>query len=130
MLLPDTLSWIEYAENDYQASLVLFNLSKPPIEIIAYHYQQMAEKYLKSYIIQLEKDYPRTHDLSVLNKMLLSNDDDFASISEFCERLAPFGTVIRHPDSGMIIDTSHLTKIQDWAVKIRSFIRAKLGLDS
>ena len=40
--------WLEYADNDYRAAKVLSAESPKPYEIIAFHYQQAAEKYLKA----------------------------------------------------------------------------------
>jgi len=127
-LLSVTSEWLEYAEHDYRTAQVLYSLPNPPVEIIAYHCQQTIEKYLKAYLIQFEKEYPRTHDLSVLNRKILSFDTDFESISEFCEKLTPFGTVTRYPDSGMQIDVKHLVKIQEWTSKIRQYVSKRLEL--
>ena len=41
-----TSEWVNYAERDFEAPRVLIDSYNPPYEIIAYHCQQSAEKYL------------------------------------------------------------------------------------
>ena len=48
--------WFEFAK-------FLMNMHPRPIEIICYHCEQSAEKYLKGYLIKAGNKIERTHDL-------------------------------------------------------------------
>jgi len=43
-MLHGTEEWIEFAERDFEVSILLAETFNPPLEIIAYHCQQAAEK--------------------------------------------------------------------------------------
>ncbi|MCK5674441.1 MAG: HEPN domain-containing protein [Spirochaetales bacterium] len=47
-----TKEWVEFAERDYDAAMLLAESHNPSFEIIAYHCQQAAEKYLKAMLIE------------------------------------------------------------------------------
>ena len=42
--------WFMFATNDLKSAEFLLNMKPLPLEIICYHCQQSAEKYLKGYI--------------------------------------------------------------------------------
>ncbi len=43
--------WIRFAEMDLGSAEYLLNMHPTPVEVICYHCQQSAEKYLKGYIV-------------------------------------------------------------------------------
>ena len=53
-----------------------------PIEIICYHCEQSAEKYLKGYLIRNENKLERTHDLVMLNNKCKKIDEDFIEVEK------------------------------------------------
>ncbi|MDD2401361.1 MAG: HEPN domain-containing protein [Clostridia bacterium] len=55
-----------------------------PLEIICYHCQQSAEKYLKGYIALNEGSIVKTYDLTMLNKICIQYDCEFRKIEEDC----------------------------------------------
>ncbi len=59
--------WIRYAEMDLTTAKFDFeNMHPAPLEIICYHCQQAAEKFLKAIIIYYGEEPERTHDISKL----------------------------------------------------------------
>jgi HEPN domain-containing protein len=62
--------WILLADKDLHAAEILLKDEYPLTNIVAFHCQQVIEKYLKAFII--EKDVPliKTHDLIKLNGMI------------------------------------------------------------
>ena len=73
--------WIDYAEGDFQAAKVLSDEHKPRYEIIAYHCQQSAEKFLKALFVQSNRKIPKTHDLGILVDELLDLYPTLSNIS-------------------------------------------------
>ena len=62
--------WILLADKDLYAAEILLKEEYPLTNIVAFHCQQVIEKYLKAFLI--EKDVPliKTHDLIKLNGMV------------------------------------------------------------
>lgn len=62
-----------------------------------FHVQQATEKALKAWISALDQVYPRTHDLSLLDQLIIDFGGDptrFQSLENF----APFGLLLRYDD--------------------------------
>jgi HEPN domain-containing protein len=74
-----------------------------PLEIICFHCQQAAEKYLKGYLVYKGvENVPYTHDLDLLSDMCLDIDERFADIEEACGVLTQYGVQPRYPhDMGL-----------------------------
>lgn len=62
--------WIDHAQSDLNSARFLVNMKPEPIEIICYHCQQSAEKYLKALLVQHEMAPHKTHDLNLLSDQL------------------------------------------------------------
>lgn len=66
---PDKISevqkWIDKAEHDLLAAKHMLELAELT-DIVCFHCQQCAEKYLKSLLLFSDVHFPKTHDLRVL----------------------------------------------------------------
>ncbi|HDL00756.1 MAG TPA: HEPN domain-containing protein [candidate division Zixibacteria bacterium] len=89
--------WFQIAEMDLLTANYLKGMRPKPIEIICYHCQQAAEKYLKGFLAFRGHEVVKTHDLMALNRLCLSYDQEFKSIKEPCLRLTDYGVNIRYP---------------------------------
>ena len=88
--------WFEFAKRDLESAKFLINMNPKPLEIICYHCEQSAEKYLKGYIILNENKSERTHDLIVLNNKCKAIDASFETIEDDCIELVPYGVQVKH----------------------------------
>jgi HEPN domain-containing protein len=61
--------WLSYAEMDLSSAEFLLGKRPLPLEIICYHCQQSAEKCLKGLLVLKNQMPPKTHDLSLLNRV-------------------------------------------------------------
>ena len=59
-------NWIKKADRDLEVSKRELELSKPLTDIICFHAQQAAEKYMKAYLIWLDIEFQKTHDIEDL----------------------------------------------------------------
>ena len=123
-----TKEWVEFAERDYEASLQLAESHNPPFEIIGYHCQQTAEKYLKAMLIENNQQVPHIHDLGKLNSECRKIQTELEQIQDVCERLTPFGTVTRYPGSSMKVSADHLPLVLAWTQKVRETVRNQLNI--
>ena len=96
--------WFEYANIDLSTAEFLLSMRPMPMEIICYHCQQSAEKFLKGYLISKDiLEPPKTHNLILLHTMCIENDNRFNEISRACEALNRYGVQPRYPNEMEII---------------------------
>ena len=84
-------------KRDLLSAKFLTNMHPIPIEIICYHCQQSAEKYLKGYIALNGSSVAKTHDLVILNKSCKNYNTDFNTIDTECIELVIYGVQARYP---------------------------------
>ena len=113
--------WFQYASNDFRTAQYLRGMRPVPIEIICYHCQQCAEKYLKGFIAYKGGEIQKTHDLSVLNKSCQSYDASFGKIIDACIELTDYGVQSRYPFNMDIIEGDMLIALKS-AEEIKDFI--------
>ena len=101
------------------------NMYPKPIEIICYHCEQSAEKYLKGYIIFIGNSLERTHDLVLLNSKCKNIDISFEYIEDTCIELVPYGVQVRYPYQLEVTEDDMKNAI-DSAEKVQKFIEDKL----
>jgi HEPN domain-containing protein len=77
--------WGMLAERDITvADFLAANMRPVPTEIIAFHCQQAAEKYLKGALVIFGEEPPYIHDLDILCALALKHQPSFVSISSLC----------------------------------------------
>jgi HEPN domain-containing protein len=69
--------WFDIADKDLSSAKYLQNMHPIPIEIICYHCQQSAEKFLKGYLAGNGHKIVKTHDLILPNKLCKKFNDEF-----------------------------------------------------
>ena len=97
--------WFKYADMDFISAEHLLTLYPQPFEIICFHCQQAAEKYLKGYLISIGEMEPlKTHDLVLLKIECMKSEPCFENISHACEVLTRYGVQPRYPNEMEIIE--------------------------
>ena len=119
IISPEALEWVNAADRDRDTVTVLLESDRQPYEIIAFHCQQCAEKYLKALLIQHDRKPPYVHDLVRLNHESQDICVDVSDVEDACERLTPFGTVTRYPGSIMEPSEEHMPLVTRWMNAIR-----------
>ena len=67
-------AWVEKAEQDLTTATHMLKLGDDcPFDTVCFHAQQCVEKYLKALLVLHQRDFPRTHDLAVLARLLSSD---------------------------------------------------------
>ena len=121
--------WFAKAELDYRAAERLVRDPEPLREIIAFHCQQAAEKYLKALLVSLQIEFPKTHDLEELLELLAPVRSDVATTLEGIEVLSPFGVKIRYPGDFPELLPGQEQAVFDLAHRTREVIMAQLQPD-
>ena len=95
-----------------------------PLEIICYHCQQAAEKFLKGVIISFDEEPEKTHDLSKLINVLKEYTYITSEFRQFALSLTLYGVRTRYPDAISVDEDQtklaivQAEKIKIWAEKI------------
>lgn len=117
--------WFEYAKRDLESARFLMNMYPVPIEIICYHCEQSAEKYLKGYLIFKGNNAERTHDLGLLNNKCSAINDEFKTIEDECLELVPYGVQVRYPYQ-LEVNEDDMKSALVCAEKIQEFILSNI----
>jgi HEPN domain-containing protein len=118
--------WIQKAENDISSAYILTEKMYPvPTEIVCFHCQQAAEKYLKAFLVYNDQEPPKTHDLIELTRLCSNFDKDFPVIIPKCEYLLPFTAQTRYPGK-IEIEEEDMKKALAFAQAIIEFVKSKL----
>jgi len=113
--------WRIIAERDLTvADYLAKNMIPVPTEIIAFHCQQAAEKYLKGALVIMGEEPPYTHDLPELCKIAEKYRSSFVSISSLCTIITQFSVQPRYDrgtdlsEEDMRIVLAHTKTIKDF----------------
>lgn len=116
--------WFLYAAKDLQSAVYLQGMRPVPVEIICYHCQQSAEKYLKGYIALNGGGIQKIHDLVALNRICRNYDLSFAEIQDDCLNLTDYGVQARYPFNLELNEMDMLLALKS-AEQIRDFVKQK-----
>ena len=122
-----TREWVDKAEADYAAALLLRRSRKKHArDIVCFHLQQCAEKYLKARLEEAALAFPKTHDLERLLDVVISVEPLWASLRPALAAISDYAVTIRYPGrSATAVETKMI--LLD-VTQVRSLIRHSLGL--
>ncbi len=114
--------WFRKAEGDlYTANLLLKSENCQP-DICCYHSQQAAEKYLKSFLVSRHLDFPKTHDLEFLIKLIVLHKPNFNKILTHALAITNYGVIPRYPDDTHEPSNEDAKKPFENAIIIKEFV--------
>lgn len=104
--------WVEKAEQDYQAVMLLSRQRKRSLpDIICFHAHQCIEKYLKALLAKHGHKIQKTHDIVFLVDQLKQVEPELELLRDVLRKLNRYAVEFRYPGEGA---TRHEAK---WAVK-------------
>lgn len=122
----EALEWVEYAEEDLIIAKSALRRSKPLTIGSCFHSQQCAEKYLKAILVSQNVEFPKTHDLLILNTLCTTAGIFTGFTKEDLGRLSGYAVHTRYP--GNQPSPEEAKDSLEIAMNIRKFARAFLGL--
>jgi HEPN domain-containing protein len=118
--------WRILAERDMTVADHLANNMVPvPTEIIAFHCQQAAEKYLKGALVILGEEPPYIHDLDDLCSIAEKHRSSFVSIASLCTIITQFSSQPRY-DRGVDLSEADMRLVLAHAKTIRDFLQKEI----
>lgn len=118
--------WIEHAEDDYENAKIVIRRRKPSVYGSCFHAQQCAEKYMKALLVFKGRSFPMTHDLLIINNLLISEGIFIGLPEDDVDALSRFAVATRYPGAKPTIEDAK--EAISLARAIRKFSRAYLGL--
>lgn len=88
--------WVDKAAADFDAAEQLSTQGGRFREIVAFHCQQAAEKYLKALLVRRQVEFPKTHDIAKLLDRVATIDASIAVSLRDADALTPFGVEARY----------------------------------
>jgi len=90
--------WVEKAESDYRAAERELRVRKgPSYDVVCFHAQQCAEKYLKAVLLEHQLPLRRIHDLEVLLDQVIPVSPAWAAFRNPMLLLNDYSVDIRYP---------------------------------
>jgi len=89
---------LKKAEHDLDSAKLIFNHLPAYYDMICFHCQQAAEKYLKAYLIFLDIEFQKKHNLDYLLNLISQSEDIGEEIYKDAIKLDAFAVNIRYPD--------------------------------
>ena len=97
-------------------------------DMICFHCQQSAEKYLKALLQELGRVVPRTHDLEALLDLVRPDHPALGSLLRTLLILNPYAVEYRYP--GLSARKRQAVAALRPAEKVREAVRQRLGLET
>lgn len=119
--------WVEKAEADYRGAVSLNRPRKEPVpDLVCFHSQQCAEKYLKAYLIHQGAVPDCTHKLEELLKECAVHDAALTALLPLVQILDQWSVDPRYPGvAATVIQAQEAVKT---ARSLRRALRKKIGL--
>jgi HEPN domain-containing protein len=121
-----TREWVRKAEADYRAAEKLGRGSDPLHDVVCFHCQQCAEKYLKGLLEELGLSVPRTHNLVALLPLLVPHHPSLRAFRRGLDFLTRYAADTRYP--GDSASKRQATAALRWADGVRTAARTLLGI--
>jgi HEPN domain-containing protein len=122
----DPLAWVERAEEDFILARTALRRKQPLAYGACFHAQQCAEKYMKALLISKSADFPKTHDLLMLNNLCSSNGIFLEVDAKHLNTLSDYAVRTRYPGNDPTAEDAQ--EAIELAKLVRSFARKFLGL--
>jgi HEPN domain-containing protein len=122
-----TAEWVQKAEADFETATAMSGKSSRTHDVVCFHCQQSAEKYLKALLQERSLAFPRTHNLVSLSALL--SPPDHARIRPLrrgLHFLMRYAVDIRYP--GLRAKKRQANAALRWAGKVRAVCRSVLGI--
>ncbi|MFH1618176.1 MAG: HEPN domain-containing protein [Candidatus Margulisiibacteriota bacterium] len=122
----DYREWLKKSREDFDfASSVL--QGSPFLSQVCFFFQQSAEKYLKTYIVEKKLKFLKIHELRKLLKICEDNNASFKILRDDCDFLSPFYIDTRYPVHWPSeVSKEEALKAQEAALKIKEFVEEQL----
>jgi HEPN domain-containing protein len=122
----DPFAWAAHAEEDFTLARAALRRKQPLAFGACFHAQQCAEKYIKALLISKGADFPKTHDLLMLNNLCSNNGILLEIDPKHLNTLTDYAVRTRYPGNDPTSEDAK--EAIELAKMVRTFARKFLGL--
>jgi len=115
------IEWQNYADEDELAAEAILK-ENGPANPICFHAQQLAEKYLKAYLIRKGERFEKRHQLDYLLTLCKGIDPTFEELRDECLYLTEFYTETRYPGDIPEFSVDECKEALERAKKVKVFV--------
>ena len=120
--------WLKYSQNDLISAKHLYDdLHPKQTEVACYLSQQCAEKALKGYILFMDIEPPKTHNLVELLELCKEMDRTISVLLPQLDVLTDYAVLPRYPNALGITDIDMITAIK-YAKAVQEFILKSIAM--
>lgn len=126
-MLAETLrQWVQKAENDLKNAAYALRMGPDcPMDTVCFHAQQCIEKYHKAMLVLNMVDFPKTHDLNALARLMPGLLMPMLT-DEQRRRITEYATVMRYPGEYESLPLSEARAAVRLARRVRQAVRTQL----
>lgn len=111
--------------NDLDSARNLMGVKRPATDVICFHCQQAAEKFLKAWLVLNGVQPPKTHNLTEIINICVKIDPDLSQISHV-DALTPYAVEVRYADDFYLPPIEETLNALNLANQAEAFIKGKL----
>jgi HEPN domain-containing protein len=119
-------AWAEKAEEDFALAKSALQRKKPLLTGACFHAQQCAEKYIKALLVSKGAEFPKTHDLLMLNNLCSAVGIFLEVDPKLLNILTDYAIRTRYTGEGPALEDAK--EAMEISKLVRSFARRFLGL--
>lgn len=113
--------WVKYAEEDLKMAELALKEKGPPNQI-CFHAQQVAEKYLKGFLVYSKQKFEKVHQLQYLLQLCAKTDVSFEELREDVLYLTRFYIETRYPGDFQEFTLDEAQKAYNAALQVKNFV--------
>jgi HEPN domain-containing protein len=118
--------WFMRGDDDIKTMEILLKENGTP-NVICFHAQQAAEKYLKGYLAYHERHVRKIHDVTALLDACVEIDSTFESLRDDTRFLGAFYVESRYPDDYVEFSKIDAEQAYKAATRIKNFVLEKIN---
>ncbi|MBU1121227.1 MAG: HEPN domain-containing protein [Candidatus Omnitrophica bacterium] len=120
--------WIKRAEKDLLTVIHELSFNKDAVtESICFHCQQAVEKFIKAYMVFLDIEIRKTHEIGELITLCEEKDSSLVSLKETADKLTDYAVEIRYPQAPDIPSIKDAQEAFEIAKSVKKFVIDKIG---
>jgi HEPN domain-containing protein len=118
--------WIEKAEHDLLAAKLIVDQQPLILDIACFHCQQAVEKYLKTYLVYKKEEFPKTHNLDLLQQMCSNYQAAFANID--LKNMEDFAVRRRYPHDFIRPELEETQEFIEITETVKAFVLKQIDI--
>jgi len=120
--------WLTKATHDLRTARTMHAEDDPPADVICFHSQQCAEKSVKAFLVSIDAEFPKTHDLPRLLALCVDHEPSFSVLEDDARCLTDYAVEPRYIDDWRDIPVAEAAEAVTRASRVLGFVLATLGI--